>query len=114
MSNVIRPAFGAKAKPTAPNSPKRIERFTVLRGYGSAGSQVVGLVRIDEGAGAASLRVVVGPDGGDAAMTVVTLPDTAEGEATAEMVATAVLRALRIASGTLPNERDGCDQGNGL
>lgn len=112
MSNVIRPVFGAKSKQVA-SAAKPIERFTVIRGFGSACGHVIGLVRVDERTGSASLRVVVGPDDCDAAMTIITLPDTAEGEATAETVCLAVLRALRVAGGTLPTGLGGRDQGHG-
>lgn len=107
MDNVIRPTFGSRGPRsgsgpgTRPEPPAPAETHP-LRLLGHAGGYRVGLVEDADGPEGPVLRVVLGPESGDAVEAVAVMPRTPEGAVDAEMVGMAVLRTLEIVG-----ERDG-------
>jgi hypothetical protein len=92
MTNVIRPTFGRPAT----EAPETVDDFTPLRVYGTAVGHFVALIRADHEDAGHTLQLIVGQADGGAAEAVAILPDTAEGEADAEVAAHAILRTLEI------------------
>jgi hypothetical protein len=95
MDNVIRPTF-RRAVAEAEAAPETVEAFSPLNVYGAAVGHFLALIRAENEKAGMTLQVIVGREGGDNAEAVAIFPDTAEGEADAEMAAFAILRALEI------------------
>lgn len=96
MDNVIRPTFGSRAPHPGTRSGPPAPIAHPLRLLGHAAGYHVGLIEEAEGPEGPVLRVVVGPEAGDAVEAVAVMPRTPEGAVDAEMVGMAVLRALEI------------------
>ncbi len=96
MDNVIRPTFGAL--PTLSLRPigLRLQRVQPLRVYGTLVGHFVALIRAETGAEGPTLQVIVGPGRRRGRRVRCNLPDDAESEADAEVVAFAILRTLEI------------------
>jgi hypothetical protein len=92
MTNVIRPTFGRAAT----EAPETVDDFTPLQVYGTAVGHFVALIRAEDDEAGQTLQLIVGQADGGAAEAVAILPDTAEGEADAEITAYAILRTLEI------------------
>lgn len=92
MTNIIRPTFGRGSDVAA----ETVDDFTPLQVYGTAVGHFVALIRAEDEAAGTTLQLIVGQADGAAAEAVAILPDTAVGEADAEVTAHAILRTLTI------------------
>ena len=90
--NVIRPAFGARRPPIAPDSAQ-----PPLRVLGTGAGHRVGLIRDPSAEEGDVIRVVVGPEDEPVVETVALLPAADDGEA--ERIGLAILRTLEVLEG---------------
>ena len=92
MTNVIRPNFDRATD----DASETVDDFMPLQIYGTDLGHFVALIRAQGEEARYTLQLIVGQDRCEAAETVAILPDTAEGEVSAEAMAHAILRTLAI------------------
>ncbi|SFL19049.1 hypothetical protein [Methylorubrum salsuginis] len=99
MSNVIRPTFGSRPRPSAEAAPVASQAAAELHPpyvYGRAAGYLVALMEDANGPEGDVLRVVVGPLAGNELEAVAVMPATHEGRTDADVTALAILRTLEI------------------